>query len=193
VPAGQYLDLAIRVLLGVVFATALVSKLRPADFREFVETTGALLPAGLRPRRRPLGTAYLACEAAIVLLVAVPSAVPAGMALAAGVLLVLAVAISRKERRGGHVLCRCFGAGTAPLGRPHLVRNVVLAVLAVTGLAANALGSGDVDSAAAAISAVAGGLFCALLVIRFDDLLSLFTPPPAPRPVVRTRRAADGD
>ncbi|AKH84594.1 hypothetical protein AA958_23010 [Streptomyces sp. CNQ-509] len=181
-PAGQYLDLAIRVLLGVVFATALVSKLRPADFREFVETTGALLPAGLRPRRRPLGIAYLLCEAAIVLLVAVPPAVPAGMALAAGVLLVLAVAISRKERRGGHVLCRCFGAGTAPLGRPHLVRNVVLAGLAVTGLAANTLGpGGDVDSAAAVISAVAGGLFCALLVIRFDDLLSLFAPTPASR------------
>lgn len=77
-PLGQYLDLAVRVLLGVVFAAVLVSKLRPADFREFAEATGALLPVRLYRRRRALGVAYLVCEAAIVLLLAVPAAVPAG-------------------------------------------------------------------------------------------------------------------
>jgi hypothetical protein len=118
------------------------------------------------------------CEAAIVLLLVVPAAVPAGMALAAGTLLVLAAAIGRRLRTGSDVRCRCFGAGTAPLGRAHLVRNLVLAGFATTGLVANALGSGDVDNAAAVVSAVAGGLFCALFVIRFDDLLSLFVTSP---------------
>jgi hypothetical protein len=172
VPAGQYLDLAVRVLLGAVFATAAVSKLRPADFREFVESAGALLPDRLRAHRRPLGAAQLVCEAAVVPLLVVPPAAPAGMALAAGVLLVPAAAIGRRRRTGRRAPCRCLGAEAAPPGWPHVVRNVVLAGLAVTGLAANALGHGDVDSVAAVVSAVAAGLFGALAAVRFDDLVA---------------------
>ena len=65
-----------------------------------------------------------------------------------------------------------------PLGRPHLVRNLVLLAVFGAGLAAVPLAHGRPAPAGAALAAAAGSL-AALLIIRWEDLADLFAPIPS--------------
>ncbi|GGK99299.1 methylamine utilization protein MauE [Planomonospora parontospora subsp. parontospora] len=170
-----YLMIACRALLAVVFAAAVAGKVRGrAAFGEFVSSIVAL---GVLPRRASVAAAYAltAAEAAAVLLLAWPPTVPLGFAAAVGTLAVLTGGILATLRRGRRVPCRCFGASAAPLGRVHVARNLVLAALGGAGLAAwSAAGASAPHPAGAVLALVAAGVG-ALLVVRLDDLMELFT------------------
>ncbi|WP_433259050.1 MauE/DoxX family redox-associated membrane protein [Streptosporangium sp. CA-135522] len=176
-----YLMIGCRALLAGVFVVALAGKLRGrAAFDEFVASIVAL---GMFPRAGSVTAAYavLGAEAAVILSLALPSTVLLGFAAAMALLAALTAGILAAMRRGRRAPCRCFGASAAPLGKAHVVRNLLLLLAGGAGLTAGAV-AGDAGAhpagiALALVTAAVGGLF----VVRLDDLLGLFTPSVAPR------------
>jgi hypothetical protein len=96
-----------------------------------------------------------------------------GLIACLGVLTVFCVGIVVLLVRGVSASCACFGATGAPLGRRHLIRNGLLAGIALGGLVADA--GGDLQPGGV-LDAVLAGLIGAALLIAFDDLVELFTP-----------------
>jgi hypothetical protein len=171
-----YLETGIRCLLGTVFLISCCGKLvGRGAFGAFVASVRGMrvLPPVLA---RPVALAVVAAEAAVCLLVAVParSAALAGFAVAAGLLAVFTAGIVLARRRGVRAPCRCFGPSRVPLGSRQVVRNAVLAAVAVTGLVAAAeRGSGR---PAAMVAAALGGALLGGLVALLDDIQELFQP-----------------
>jgi hypothetical protein len=173
----HYFALFARVLIGTVFLVSAATKLRsPAAFAAFTRSVRKmkLVPAALVT---PVAAGVVSGEVSIVALLAVPVDVTAllGLAVAAGLLTAFTVAIVLVVRRGTDLTCQCFGASTVPLGRVHVVRNLVLLAVAVAGALATRSG-GQLHPADAAI-AVTAGLVGGGLVTVLDDILRLFAPP----------------
>ncbi|TDD60289.1 methylamine utilization protein MauE [Kribbella antibiotica] len=174
-----YLLLSCCLCLAFVFGQSAVSKTGSKAFRDFAGSAGPLeiLPTGLRV---PAAAGVVVAEVTltVALLVGAFSAslrfvASAGFLLAVLLLLSFTAAIVVTLRRGIRKPCKCFGAATTPLGRAHVVRNVLLLAAAVAGLVAGATRPESVEPAGFAIAAVAG-LVGGLLVTRFDDLVELF-------------------
>lgn len=178
----SYLVLACAVALVGVFGVSASGKLGGKRFRVFVTTAG---PLELMPRRWRAGvaTAVVGAELAIVVAVAVGLVMVlfglsrvvlvAGLTGAAVLLAGFTVAIGLLLRRGDRKPCHCFGVTDIPLGPAHLVRNLVLLALAVTG----ALARGSGFAVAGVALACVAGVVVAVLMVRFDDLVTLFAPP----------------
>ncbi|SCG59630.1 Methylamine utilisation protein MauE [Micromonospora echinaurantiaca] len=188
----RYVEVAGRLTLALVFLAAVVGKVRGrAAFAEFARSVDQF---GLLPRAWATAAAYLAvaAEAAVVGLLAVPATVRAGYAVATGLLGVLSAAIVAAVRRGRRPACRCFGAGGAPLGARHVLRNAVLLAVAGFGWAVLALAPPEPLRPAGLLLGLAAAVPVAALVIRFDDLAALFAPTPSRRspaaPVAGRRR-----
>ncbi|MEU7854281.1 MauE/DoxX family redox-associated membrane protein [Nonomuraea sp. NPDC049141] len=173
----QYVDVASRLLLLTMFALALVSKISSRRaWGEFVESTRAMAVVG-DSQVVAVAVATAAAEGAVIVLAAVPLRWAGSVAfiIAAGLLGCLTVAVGLVVRRGKSVTCRCFGASQTPLGVPHVVRNVLLVVIALLGLAGS-LVNGPFDPFLTAIVGVFGAVL-GLLVSRWDDLVSLLAAP----------------
>ncbi|RJL24851.1 methylamine utilization protein MauE [Bailinhaonella thermotolerans] len=174
----QYLEPAIRCLLGVVFLVSSVSKVRNrASFEAFVASTRRLQPWGAALSRQ-VAVLVVAAEAAICALLAVGGrpAVTAGLVLAAGLLLAFTGGIALALHRKVDTSCRCFGRSETPLGPQHIVRNLLLTAFAAVGVAA-AGATGPVE-AGGAVVAVCAGLVVGGLVTVMDDIVQLFRPIP---------------
>ncbi|GAA1888008.1 MauE/DoxX family redox-associated membrane protein [Actinomadura bangladeshensis] len=172
----QYVALTARCALGLIFLVAVAGKLRSRDaFREF-----RLSVPGLAPGLPPMATsvAVVAAESAAVVLLALPWTAPAGLALAGAVLLAFAAGVHRALRDGRRATCRCFGTRPSPIGRAHVVRNLVLTAVAWGGLAAQLASPGPVHPAGAVI-AVAGAAVLTLVSVFFDELADLLIAPSA--------------
>jgi uncharacterized membrane protein YphA (DoxX/SURF4 family) len=169
-----YLVLACRVLLALVLLAAALGKLRSRDaltgFRASVRDLG-LLPDGWV---RPAASAVIAGELAAPALLAVPATTGAGFAVAAVVLASFTAAVLAAVLRRRRVRCRCFGASGGPLGVPHVVRNAALSAAAAgAGWASLGLGPAGLEPAGVVL-ALGAAAVVGLLVIVFDDLVSLF-------------------
>ncbi|MEU0396133.1 MauE/DoxX family redox-associated membrane protein [Streptomyces sp. NPDC006208] len=169
-----YIGLAARLLLVLVFAAAAAGKSwRRGSFDAFGSSLTALR---LFPRRlsAPVAVATVVAEAVTAVLLAVPATAGAGLALALVLLGAFVAGILAARRGGRQVPCRCFGATSMPLGIPHVIRNALLAAVAVVGLAAMASTSapGSVHPGGLAIAGVTAAVG-ALMVVRMDDLLAL--------------------
>lgn len=168
-----FLALSSRCLIGVIFVVSAWAKLRsPAAFREFAAWLAGL-PV-IRPGPRRAAPWLLAgAEAAIVVLVALPWTAAAGLALALVVLIVLAAGILAALRAEMRTRCQCFGRQGSPLGTRHVVRNLLLALVAAAGLLA-VLTAAPVRADPAALALSLGGAgTAALLVLFMDDLAAL--------------------
>ena len=167
----QYWNLGVRCAIAVVFVVSTASKLTSRSaFADFVASARNI--GGLRRRQAgPVATVVIAVEAAAAVLTAVPATAAAGLCLSTGVLVGFAYAVARavRQRRAGP--CRCFGPSRTPLGRGQVVRNLALAVVAVSGVLAGQ--PGTVTPAGAAL-AICGGALAAAVVIRFDEIVELF-------------------
>jgi hypothetical protein len=188
------LALAVLVAGAWVFGASAAAKLRGQ--RAYRAFAAGLRETGLVPgAARPAVAAALAGSEAVtavglVAAAAVAAAEPGdvvipyaetALALAAALTAVLAAGVGVAIRRGTQARCACFGARPGrPLGRPHLVRNLILLAAFVTGLTVVPLAGGPGGPAATALAAAAGSL-AALLLIRWEDLADLFTPVQAPR------------
>ncbi|MFG2331540.1 MauE/DoxX family redox-associated membrane protein [Streptomyces sp. NPDC048604] len=173
-----YIGLAARLLLVLVFLAAVVGKTRRRS--SFTGFAGSLAALRLFPRRlaTPAAAATVAAEALTAVLLAVPATAGAGLALAIAVLAAFVAGILAARRGGRLVPCRCFGATSAPLGLPHVIRNALLAAVAAVGLAALAAASapGAVHPGGLALAACTAAIG-ALMVVRMDDLLALVPTP----------------
>ena len=173
----QYVDVASRLLLLTMFGLALGSKISSRRaWGEFVESVRAMAVVG-DTKAPAVAVATTAAEGAVIVLAAVPLrwAGSASFVVAAGLLGCLTVAVALVVRRGKAVTCRCFGASQTPLGVSHVVRNVLLVVIALLGLAASFV-NGSFDPILSAIVGAFGAIL-GLLVSRWDDLVSLLATP----------------
>ncbi len=174
----QYVTLACRFTVGIVFLIALLGKVRGR--RAFWEFTGSVREMALlaHPWDTAVSAGAVLAEAAIVVLLTVAQTVPVGFMLAGAVLLAFSGAITRAVRAGSQTACRCFGAVSAPLGSRHLVRNASLFAIATTGLTCELLRpEGEISLAGSFITLVGAGVV-SLFIIYLDDLASLLTAPP---------------
>jgi hypothetical protein len=170
---AAYVFLAARCLLGVVFAVSAASKVRgrPA-FRAFSAwITG--LPVLTTGIRRVLALLIPAVEVAIVVLLALPGTVVAGLWLAAATMAVFAAGTLVIVRRGVAEPCQCFGASTTPLQTRHTVRNAALCAVALTGVLASQALTAPRQPVGVALS-VGVAVVAALVVVFLDDLAVLF-------------------
>jgi hypothetical protein len=182
------LVLAVLVMAACVYGTSAGAKLRGRQ--SYLSFRAGLGSTALVPRRLLGVTAGVlaGCEATVAAgLAAAGALTAAGLAGAATVTAlalggtalltgVLAAGILVVIRRGTRARCACFGAASGRvLGVPHLARNIGLLALVAAGLAADHATHGrPVPSGMAA--AATSGLVTGLLLTRFDDLITLFTP-----------------
>jgi hypothetical protein len=178
----ESVDIAIRGLIGMVFLLSSASKL--SGRRAYAAFVASVRELALLPARAASGVAVVVvvAELAIWFLLAVPVPVAAtgGFAIAALLLTVFAIGIASSVVRGARVRCRCFGASTTPLGFRHVVRNAVLAVVALVGVLAVPM-SGPVQPGGLVV-AISAGLLFGSFVALLDDFVELFRPQ---LPVVR--------
>ncbi|MGM1060250.1 MauE/DoxX family redox-associated membrane protein [Saccharothrix sp. Mg75] len=168
---AAHLVLVCRALLFGVFLVALVGKVRgPGAFSGSV----AGLLGTSRRASGVVAAAVVAGEGAVLVLLAVPSTVPAGFAAAAALLVVFGVGIARAVRGGRRVPCRCFGASATPPGRAHVVRNLVLACAGLLVPVASTPPPADLGGVLVALLVAAVGV---LVVTRLDDLVAVFSHP----------------
>ncbi|MEH1125616.1 MauE/DoxX family redox-associated membrane protein [Micromonospora sp. CPCC 206061] len=183
-----YLVIACQAMLIGVFAASTITKVRSrrayADFRRSVEAFRVLPPTWSRMAARATVTG----EAAVVLLLALPLTAPIGFALAAGLLCAFTVAIVLALRGGRTAPCRCFGASAEPLSRTHLIRNLLLLTLSLTGLATGAIRTDPARDPAGLTLSLAVAAVAALFVVRFDDVVALLKPPASDRHHAARRR-----
>lgn len=183
-------ELLIAVLTTVtcVYGRSAMTKLsgrRP--YRSYRDGLGdtALVPARLLPAAAAalaggetavaagLMVATILTAGALPGAVTVTAAGLGGAALLAGIL-VTGVAVIM--HRGTRARCACFGAASSrPLGGSHLSRNLSLLAVIVVGLTGNEIAHGRPAPPAVAVAAVAGAV-TGLLLIRLDDLITVFTP-----------------
>ncbi|MEV7796273.1 MauE/DoxX family redox-associated membrane protein [Streptomyces sp. NPDC087512] len=176
----QYLAVGVRCLIGVVFLISFLTKVVRRNAVE--DLVRSLRELRLLPTNGVRATALLitAAEGGIAVLLATPSSAVATLGLGAAALLltVFAVGIGMTVRRGATAVCACFGTSTVPLGLRHIVRNSVLAGIAVAGIAAS--GSASATAWGPAVVAALSGLLTGVLFTRLDDLLALFSLPALP-------------
>ncbi|WP_117210161.1 MauE/DoxX family redox-associated membrane protein [Allorhizocola rhizosphaerae] len=174
----EYVAVACRILIGVVFLAAVVGKLSGGSaYQAFVQS---LRRMKVIPSRwaGPVAAASVTAEIAIVILVLTPlwTAGRIGLALAAVVLAAFAGAIALSLRRGNNAPCQCFGRTAAPLGWHHVARNTFLIAVAVVGL----LSAGGPLNLAATLAPAVAGLVIGGLVVMLDDIVYLFKPASRP-------------
>lgn len=173
-----YVQLYARLVLTGIFVLSAGSKLSATRSQAFARGIERL--AGVPGRwSATLGRATIGLELAIAVLVAVPSTAAVGLWLAAVTLVGFALVLLRAVRAGVAESCHCFGASDQPVGPRHVARTTVLAVLAVAGGAA--AGATGVPAPGVALTALVAAVSIAAAVL-LDDLVSLFTHAPAPRP-----------
>jgi hypothetical protein len=167
---------ACQAMLIGVFATSTVTKVRSrrayADFSRSVEAFQMVSPSWSRMAAR----ATVVGEAAVVLLLALPRTAPVGFALAVGLLCAFTMSIVLALRRGTTSSCRCFGASAAPLSGIHVVRNVLLLAVSLTGLIGGAVVTGSTRDPAGLTLSLAAAAVATLFVVNLDDVVALLRP-----------------
>ncbi|MGV9253488.1 MauE/DoxX family redox-associated membrane protein [Streptomyces sp. NPDC003697] len=175
-----YAESAVRVLIATVFLAAAVGKVRSRH--SFAAFTASVRELNVLPRAvtRAAAVAVVAAEWLVCALVLMPwtRLAGAGLALAAALLVVFAIAIACVVSRGTRAVCRCFGSRSRdPLGVRHVVRNVLLAGLAAcaAGMSLPREAAAPAEPWALALSALAG-LLAGGCVAAFDVIVELFRP-----------------
>lgn len=171
-----YLLIACQATLIGVFATSTIAKVRsPQAYADFSRSVQALRMVPPFWSRMAAGAA-VAGEAGVVLLLALPATVPAGFALAVGLLCAFTISIVLALRGGRTSPCRCFGVSAAPLSGIHVVRNVLLLAVALTGLIGVAVVDGPTRDPAGVALAIAAAAVAALFFVGLDDVVALLRP-----------------
>lgn len=166
--------LACRLLIGIVFAASVLSKLRgKAEYLAFARWLGQLPLPGLL-RGAPAAAAVAATETAIVVLLIPAVTAAAGLVLGALTLAAFAAGTLVTVRRGTAIPCRCFGASESPMSNWHVARDMLLALLAAAG----AVGAASPAHAAGGIAlSLAVAVTAAVPIVLLDDLVSIFRIP----------------
>lgn len=179
----ELLNAAGRIALCVVFAVSAFGKLRGdaqfAQFRRSLHGMG-LLPDRLVPA---VAGAVAAGEAAVALALPWPAAARYGLPAGVGLIAAFTVVVVTVRWRRLDVPCPCFGAGRARVGTGHIVRNLTLLTIGVAALHGPNVDLWRLPTVPGAVLAWTAGLVCGLVLVRANELISLFTDPmPGGRP-----------
>lgn len=183
-----YVGFACRVLVVVVFVSAVLGKARSGGaWKEFTESVNEL---GLLPRRAARGVAgaVLVIEVAVVVLLVTPGGVLYGYACALGALLAFTAAVGAARSGGRRVRCRCFGGRGETVDASYFARNGVLIGAALLGVVTTVVArSSWPPSPAGAILAGGTGALVALGVVFWNDVRYLVAGPDRVSSGVATR------
>jgi uncharacterized iron-regulated membrane protein len=181
-----YLLVGLAVALGLVFGVSAWSKVRSvAAQRRFAASLRPLLPDGTSAA---VAVAVTVAELAVALglsgtvvatLIDLPGARTFGlgsMVVAGSLCSALALGVAVGIRRRISVRCACFGAVERPLSGRHVVRNAILLLTAVGGLVTVVVGPTAPVATGGAMLSLFSGALAALVLIRLDDVIDLFTP-----------------
>lgn len=158
-----------RVLLGTVFAFAVVGKLLSARARsETVEAVELLLPFGERFAVRAAQVG-LALELIAVGLLGASATAKAGLILAGLIIVGYTATLAIGVVGGRRIMCNCFGTDGEAAGFPHLLRNTLLVILAGVGTTMPTATGYDEES----VVGIAAGVVVGWLLTRWDDLVFL--------------------
>ncbi len=167
------LEPALRLCLFVIFASAAVGKLRSqAAFDRF---SAGLAAFGFGEGLFSRGVACLVVAAESGAASGLLIWPPVGYALSALLLLAFITLIAHALWRGRAASCNCFGASSEPLGPAHLLRNVVMLAIALTGQAVAPL-SVTLELRPEHLAVGAGGALAGWLLTRWEDLVFLVRP-----------------
>ena len=162
-----------RGVIGLAFALAVVGK--ALDLDSFVQgiRSADLLPRG---RAKPAASAVVALETLTVGLM-----LPGGTWSVTGLLLAAAQltgysAVLVVMLRKGDVRCACFGPATRVVSAADLVRNAVLAAVAVAGVVAWSRSPGDLATSDAVL-VLAPAVATVLLLVALDDVVAVVRTP----------------
>lgn len=165
-----------RALLASVFVVAVVNKVAGKvawlDFVQYLRELRQLPEAVARPAA--VATVTVEALVAALLLAPVRTAGIVGCGLAACLLSAFTLVIGRALAGGNRASCRCFGASSTPLGRPHVVRNLTLICVAVLGVAGLSAGAA-IDPDYAVLAGITG-LVLGILTTAVEDIVALFKP-----------------
>jgi hypothetical protein len=163
----QLLETTVALLLGGLFAVAVVHKTR--HWQLLVGTLRDLgATAGMAA---PLAVSTIAAETMTPVLLAIPATRHLGFAAALVLLVSFNVVVLIAIRQPTPPPCNCFRTTATAMGWPHFARNAALAVGAVTALT-TAEGAAPLGPAAAA-TCVAFAATALLVLVFFDDLVDL--------------------
>jgi cation transporter-like permease len=176
----QYVAVACCCLLGFVFLWSLPGKARSEKvYKQFLASAQEL--AGTSPGvGRLLAAASAAGELLIIVLLAVPSLVTEGCAVAAALLMAYSATLARALRRGVRTPCRCLGSRAEPIRPALLGRNAGLLLAAGLGLIASTVHAPGIEPIPVTVSVLAA-LVGAVLVVFFEDLTAVVSAGPAER------------
>jgi len=126
-----YLLLFFRMVIGFVFASSFLGKLKDVSAFERTITRFALLP---RQLSRPTAWLLLSFELAVTVLMLLEGIwLAIGLLLAAGLLFIFALALASVTARKIQTPCNCFGSGTRPISPYDIWRNVCFIACALAG------------------------------------------------------------
>jgi hypothetical protein len=168
----SYLDWTLRSAVALVLIAAAAGKLfaGPAARTELAEVARRLgVPAWLAG---PAAVALAVVEAAIAVLIAVPTTAVVGGGAAVALFAGFAAGVHRLVGLASGLSCRCFGAASA-LGRRHVVRNLVLVVLSFAATALTLAGTTGPGGPAASVIGVVLALPIAAGIVGWDHLAIL--------------------
>lgn len=174
-----YVGISCQVLLGSVFFMAIIGKLHSrAAIAAFVDSIGQVHT--LVPRLSwPTAIAVLITESLIVALLAFPATIRFGYLLAVVVLSLFSLVITIARRAGRNISCQCFGSDAGAMRASHLLRNCLLAFIAVLGLLTTAVApSSHGPKAAEAVLFGGLALLIAIGIVRSSDLAYLMRSTP---------------
>ncbi|MER5549018.1 MauE/DoxX family redox-associated membrane protein [Streptomyces sp. NPDC002589] len=130
-----------QLILTVVFLVSAIFKVRDID--TFAGRVRPALPSRVARHSYSVGVLVVFLEfATVVLLLFVPYV---GFLESAVLLIAFTVHLVRVIRSGVQVPCGCAGSSEAPTSRVHVVRNLLLLVMAVTGSSLSALAVGHLQ------------------------------------------------
>ncbi|MFC0626199.1 MauE/DoxX family redox-associated membrane protein [Kribbella deserti] len=161
----------VGLLVAVVLGTAAVAKIREPG--PFVTAVRTLVPA---KAAKPVAWIVIGAESLAAIASLLPITLGFGLALAVVLFGAFAAVAVRSAKAPAPLPCACFGRVKTSLGWPHAIRNLLLTLLAASGLAAVVLGgSGAAWSQPAVMMLVAAiALVLAAIAISIDHLIALF-------------------
>jgi hypothetical protein len=179
------LGFMLQIVIAGVFIVSATSKLWVGEARnQFVYAVDVL---GFR-KPSLVAKSVTGFEVLIALMCLVPGLAIVGLCGALIATLGFTVAIARAMRSGVRVACPCFGPSGMPLGPVHIVRNAVIAAIALAALLLK-LPPDESVSIDDAIGGIAVGAIIVFIISTFDTLLTLPTAAAARRQNSFSRKA----
>ena len=174
----EYLSLACRCAIAIIFVTSAASKLTgPGSFPAFVRAVRRMKVVPW-PLIKATAIIVVSTEILIALLLIIPLSITGlvGFAIALGLLTAFTYGIIGTVRRKDQTPCRCFGKSSVPLGPRHIIRNVCFMAMSALGFI-GLLFPADFDIPMAIVASIAG-LVVGGLGTMVDDITELFWPSP---------------